>query len=640
MKLIISEKPSVGAAIAAALGAEIRKNGYIEGNGFLVSWCIGHLVSFADAGSYDERFKKWRYDELPIVPEKWQYVLSPGKEEQFAVLKNLMGRSDVSEVVNSCDAGREGELIFRLTYEMAECRKPISRLWISSMEDTAIREGFENLKPGKEYDALYQSALSRSKADWLIGINATRLFSVLYHKTLNVGRVQTPTLAMLVERDRKISGFQKEKYHLVRLVLDDMEAVSERIPNLNEAEQVQAACHERQAVCVSLDKEKKTVKPPKFFDLTTLQREANRIYGYTVKQTLDYAQSLYEKKLITYPRTDSRFLTSDMEDTAVSVLGLAAKFPPFDGCTEFSPDVQGLISDKDVSDHHAIIPTMEAGRTDLAALPVGERALFLLIDCKLLCAASSPHVYEAVTAVFECGGYRFTAKGKQVLAEGWKAFERLFRASLKEKPEDDTGEESSLPELSQGKIYERAAASVTEHYTTPPKPHTEDTLLSAMEHAGKDDMPEDAERKGLGTPATRAAIIEKLVTSGFAQRKGKNLIPTRDGINLVTVLPEVLTSPMLTAEWEQRLSEIAKGAADQRDFMEDIEKMAAELVAAYSHISEEDRSCLLPKRSRWASAPAAANRFMRARRISTAETAAAVLSFGKMTVFGSPVKRN
>jgi len=596
MKLIISEKPSVGAAIAAALGASERKSGYIEGNNFLVSWCIGHLVSFADAGSYDERFKKWRYDDLPIVPEKWQYVLSPGKEEQFAVLKNLMDRSDVLEVVNSCDAGREGELIFRLVYEMAECRKPISRLWISSMEDTAIREGFENLKPGREYDALYQSALSRSKADWLIGINATRLFSVLYHKTLNVGRVQTPTLAMLVERDSKISGFQKEKYHLVRLALDDMEAVSDRIPNLNEAEQVQAACHERQAVCVSLDKEKKTVKPPKLFDLTTLQREANRIYGYTAKQTLDYAQSLYEKKLITYPRTDSRFLTSDMEDTAVSVLGLAAKLLPFDGCTEFSPDVQGLISDKDVSDHHAIIPTMEAESTDLAALPVGERALFLLIGCKLLCAAASPHVYEAVTVVFECGGYRFTAKGKQVLAEGWKAFERLFRTSLKEKPEDDTGEESGLPELSQGKIFEHAAASVSEHYTTPPKPHTEDTLLSAMEHAGKDDMTEDAERKGLGTPATRAAIIEKLVASGFAQRKGKNLIPTRDGINLITVLPEVLTSPMLTAEWEQRLSEIAKGAADQRDFMADIEKMAAELVAAYSHISEDGQKLFTPQK--------------------------------------------
>ena len=401
---------------------------------------------------------------------------------------------------------------------------------------------------------------------------------------------------MLVERDGKISGFQKEKYHLVRLALDGMEAISEKISGLQETEQMKTACHERQAVCVSLDKEKKTVKPPKLFDLTTLQREANRIYGYTAKQTLDYAQSLYEKKLITYPRTDSRYLTSDMADTAIAVLGLTAKLPPFDGYLEFSKDVPQLISNKDVSDHHAIIPTMEAGKTGLAALPVGERALFLLVCCKLLCAAASPHVYEAVTAVFECGGYHFTAKGKRVIMEGWKTFERLFRASLKEKPEDDTGDESDLPELAQGKIFERAAASITEHYTTPPKPYTEDTLLSAMEHAGKDDMPEDAERKGLGTSATRASIIEKLVASGFAERKGKNLIPTNDGISLITVLPEVLTSPLLTAEWEQRLSEIAKGAADQRAFMEDIQKMAAELVATYSHISEDGQKLFAPQK--------------------------------------------
>ena len=596
MQLIISEKPSVGVSIAAALGARDRKNGYIEGNGLIVSWCIGHLVGLADAGGYDERFKKWRYDDLPILPDEWQYVLSPGKEEQFTVLKNLMERSGISEIVNACDAGREGELIFRLVYEMTGCVKPISRLWISSMEDTAIREGFGNLKPGIEYEALYQSALCRSKADWLIGINATRLFSVLYHKTLNVGRVQTPTLAMLVERDGKISGFQKEKYHHVRLDLDGIGAVSEKISDLQEAEQMKTACHERQAVCVSLDKEKKTVKPPKLFDLTTLQREANRIYGYTAKQTLDCAQSLYEKKLITYPRTDSRYLTSDMANTTADVLELAAGLPLFAGYPDFSPDAAALISDKDVSDHHAIIPTMEAGKADLSALPVGERSLFFLICCKLLCGAASPHVYEAVTAVFECGGYRFPAKGKRVLMEGWKTFERLFRASLKEKPEDDTGDESDLPELVQGKIFERAAASVTEHYTTPPKPYTEDTLLSAMEHAGKDDMPEDAERKGLGTPATRAAIIEKLVASGFAERRGKSLIPTKDGINLITVLPEVLTSPLLTAEWEQRLSEIAKGIADQRAFMEDIQEMAAELVAAYSHISEDGQKLFAPQK--------------------------------------------
>lgn len=596
MQLIIAEKPSVGAAIAAALGAANRKTGYIEGSNIIVSWCIGHLVGLADAGSYDERFKKWRYDDLPILPEEWQYSLSPGKEEQFAVLKSLMERSDVTEVVNACDAGREGELIFRLVYETAGCTKPISRLWISSMEDIAIREGFQKLKPGAEYEALYQSALCRSKADWLIGINATRLFSVLYHKTLNVGRVQTPTLAMLTDRDSKISGFTKEKYHHVRLDLEGVEATSERVSDLSEAEQMKTACHERQAVCVSVDREQKTVKPPKLFDLTTLQREANRIYGFTAKQTLDYAQSLYERKIITYPRTDSRYLTSDMADTAASIITMAAEFPPFDGAPAFSPDVAALLSDKDVSDHHAIIPTAEAGRTDLAALPVGERSLFMLICCKLLCAAASPHEYEAVTAVFECGGYSFTAKGKAVISEGWKVFERLFRASLKDRPEDDSEHDSDLPELVQGKIYERATASVTEHFSAPPKAYTEDTLLSAMEHAGKDDMPEDAERKGLGTPATRASIIEKLVSSGFAERKGKSLIPTRDGINLITVLPEALTSPLLTAEWEQRLSEIANGGADQSAFMEDIQKMAAELVAAYSHISEDGQKLFAPQK--------------------------------------------
>lgn len=596
MQLIIAEKQSVGAAIAAALGATGRKNGYIEGNGIIVSWCIGHLVGLAEAGSYDERFKKWRYDDLPILPEEWKYALSPGKEEQFAVLKGLMERADVSEVVNACDAGREGELIFRLVYDTVGCTKPISRLWISSMEDTAIREGFQNLKPGTEYEALYHSALCRSKADWLIGINATRLFSVLYHKTLNVGRVQTPTLALLVDRDNKISGFTKEKYHLVRLELDGIEATSERVSDISEAKQMQTACHQRQAVCLSLGKEKKTVNPPKLYDLTTLQREANRTYGFTAKQTLDYAQSLYERKLITYPRTDSRYLTSDMAATAADVIQMAAKLPRFDGAAAFSPDVAALLSDKDVSDHHAIIPTAEAGKADIPALPLGERSLFLLICCKLLCAAASPHVYKAVTAVFECGGYKFTAKGKTVLTEGWKAIENLFRSSLKEKPEDDSEDESDLPELVQGKIFERAAASVTEHYTAPPKPYTEDTLLSAMEHAGKDDMPEDAERKGLGTPATRAGIIEKLVSSGFAERKGKSLVPTRDGINLITILPEVLTSPLLTADWEQRLSEIAKGAADPSAFMEDIQKMAAELVAVYSHISEDGQKLFAPQK--------------------------------------------
>ena len=465
-----------------------------------------------------------------------------------------MNRPDVDTIVNACDAGREGELIFRLVYEMAGCRKPVLRLWISSMEDSAIREGFSDLRPGADYEALYQSALCRQKVDWLVGINATRLFSVLYHRTLNVGRVQTPTLAMLAERDAKITLFHKEKYHLLRLMLDGAEAVSEKFTDSAEAEQAAAACKGSAVTCTSVTKEQKKEQPPKLYDLTTLQREANRLFGYTAKQTLDYAQSLYEKKLLTYPRTDSRYLTSDMVETASCVIHLAAKLPPFDGCTNFFPLVETMISDKDVSDHHAIIPTMEIEKADIKALPLGERNLFLQVCCKLLCASAEPYMYEVVTATFDCGGYSFAATGKRILSEGWREIDRIFRAFLKEKPADGDGD--TLPDFTEGQTFGGAEVAVTEHFTQPPKPYSEDTLLSAMENAGKDDIPDEAERKGLGTPATRAATIEKLVTAGFVERKGKNLIPTKAGINLVTVLPEPLTSPMLTAEWEQKLTEI------------------------------------------------------------------------------------
>ncbi len=595
MKLIIAEKPSVAKSIASALGAESGADGCFQGNGLIVSWCVGHMVSPMDAAGYDERFKKWRYDDLPILPEPFRYVLAPGKEDAFENLRGLMNRPDVDTVVNACDAGREGELIFRLVYEMAGCKKPVERLWISSMEDMAIREGFSDLRPGAEYDSLYQSALCRQKADWLVGINATRLFSVLYHRTLNVGRVQTPTLAMLAERDGKIMLFKKEKYHHVRLQVDGAEAVSEKFSDPAQAKQVQAACQNEQAVCTSVTREKKKEQPPKLYDLTTLQREANRIFGYTAKQTLDYAQSLYEKKLLTYPRTDSRYLTSDMAETASCVIHLAAKVPPFDGCSSFFPLVELMVSDKDVSDHHAIIPTMEIEKADMRALPVGERNLLLLVCCKLLCASASPYEYETVTASFDCGGHTFTAKGKRILAEGWREIERIFRSSLKEKLED-TESGGVLPDFTEGQTFEKVEATITEHFTSPPKPYTEDTLLSAMENAGKEDIPEDAERKGLGTPATRAAIIEKLVTAGFVERKGKNLIPTKAGINLVTVLPEALTSPMLTAEWEQRLCAVAKGEADPGEFMEGIRSMTRELVQTYSHISEDGQKLFAPEK--------------------------------------------
>ena len=595
MKLVITEKPSVAKSIASALGVTSRADGYFEGGGWLISWCIGHLVGLADAAAYDDRYKKWRYEDLPILPDPFRYVVSEEKAAQFHILRSLMERPDVTELVNACDAGREGELIFRLVYEAAECSKPFFRLWISSMEDAAIREGFSNLRPGADYDPLYQSALCRQKADWLIGINASRLFSVLYHRTLNIGRVQTPTLAMLADRDGKIVLFRKEKYHHVRLALEGAEAVSDRIVSPEDAQAIRDACDGQQAVCVSLVREKKTEKPPKLYDLTTLQREANRVFGYTAKQTLDYAQSLYEKKLLTYPRTDSRYLTVDMAETASVVLHLVARVAPFDACPEFFPDVLALVNDKEVSDHHALIPTLELEKMDVLALPVGERNILLLVCCKLLCAAAEPFVYEAVTATFDCGGHIFTAKGKQVLSQGWRAIQEVFRSSLKEKPEDEDAE-GVLPALTEGQVFEPVAASVTEHFTSPPKPYTEDTLLSAMETAGKEDMPEDAERKGLGTPATRAAIIEKLVSGGFVERKGKNLIPTKAGVNLVTVLPELLTSPKLTADWEQRLNEVAKGQASPEDFMDGIEAMAAELVRKYSHISEDGQKLFQPEK--------------------------------------------
>ena len=594
-KLVICEKPSVAKSIASALGVTSRADGYFEGGRWLISWCIGHLVGLADAAAYDDRYKKWRYEDLPILPDPFRYVVSEEKTAQFRILRSLMERPDVTELVNACDAGREGELIFRLVYEAAGCSKPFSRLWISSMEDAAIREGFADLRPGADYDPLYQSALCRQKADWLIGINASRLFSVLYHRTLNIGRVQTPTLAMLADRDSKIVLFRKEKYHHVRLALEGAEAVSDRIVSPEDAQAIRDACDGQQAVCVSLVREKKTEKPPKLYDLTTLQREANRVFGYTAKQTLDYAQSLYEKKLLTYPRTDSRYLTVDMAETASVVLHLAAQVPPFDACPEFFPDVLALINDKEVSDHHALIPTLELEKADVPALPVGERNILLLVCCKLLCAAAEPFVYEAVTAAFDCGGHTFTAKGKQVLSQGWRAIQEVFRSSLKEKPEDEDSEDV-LPALTEGQAFETVSVSITEHFTSPPKPYTEDTLLSAMENAGKEDMPDEAERKGLGTPATRAAIIEKLVSGGFVERKGKNLIPTKAGVNLVTVLPELLISPKLTADWEQRLNEVAKGQASPQDFMDGIEAMAAELVRKYSHISEDGHKLFQPEK--------------------------------------------
>ena len=476
MQLVIAEKPSVAQSIAAALGVKEKKDGYIEGGGYLISWCVGHLVQLAEAAAYGEQYRKWSYDSLPILPQNWQYTVAADKGKQFKILKELMHRADVSEVVNACDAGREGELIFRFVYEVAGCKKPMRRLWISSMEDAAIRSGFDNLKDGLDYDALFASALCRAKADWIIGINATRLFSCLYNRTLNVGRVQTPTLKMLADRDAAISTFKKEQYYHVRLTLSGTEAVSERFSDATTADALKVACEATQAVCVSVSREKKTAAPPKLFDLTSLQREANRIYGYTAKQTLDLAQALYEKRLLTYPRTDSAFLTDDMGGTAANIAALLCGKLPFMQDVSFNPDVSRTLDSKKVSDHHAIIPTLELAKTDLAALPESERNILTLAGARLLFAAAEPHSYEAVTAVFSCADNSFTAKGKSVLCAGWKDLERRYRLTLKGKPDTDDGDSdfvSDVPDFTEGQTFSSFSTKVTVHDTQPPKPHTD-----------------------------------------------------------------------------------------------------------------------------------------------------------------------
>ena len=567
-KLVIAEKPSVAQSLAAVIGATARKDGYLEGNGWRVSWCVGHLAGLADADSYDPKYAKWRYDDLPILPEHWQMVVGKDKKKQFDILKKLMNAPDVTEVVNACDAGREGELIFRSVYELAGCQKPMKRLWISSMEDSAIREGFANLRPGADYDGLRDAALCRAKADWLVGINATRLFSVLYHRTLNIGRVMSPTLALIVQREAEIDTFKPVPFYTVALELPGLTVSGERISDRASAEQLKEACQGAAVTIKKVECKEKSEKPPALYDLTTLQRDANRLLGFTAQQTLDYLQSLYEKKLCTYPRTDSRYLTDDMESgvnaLALCCAGICGTEPPAAVCSG------QVCSSKKVSDHHAVVPTMAAGETDLDALPAGEREILRLVSRQVLMAVSVPFVCLETEARLDCGGNAFAAKGKTILHMGWRAYT--------EKGKQD----STLPELSEGQLLSVSSCAVKEGRTTPPKHFTEDTLLSAMETAGKEDMPEDAERKGLGTPATRAAVIEKLVATGFAERrkakKSVRLVPTEAGVSLITVLPEQLQSPLLTAEWEHRLKEIECGELGADEFLAGIRDMVAALV--------------------------------------------------------------
>ena len=585
---MIAEKPSVAMSLAAVLGATERKDGYLEGSGYLVSWCVGHLLELAQPEAYKEQYAKWRYEDLPILPENWKYEVPKDKKTQLALLCRLMKDKRVDSVVCATDAGREGELIFRLVYEYAGCNKPMERLWISSMEDAAIREGFDRLRPGSDYDKLYDAAVCRAGADWLIGINATRLFSVLYGVTLNVGRVMSPTLALLVQRESDIESFISKPFYVPEITCGGFTASGEKMTERSEAEKIRMDCDHNSAFVRSVEKQVKTIQPPRLYDLTTLQRECNRIYGYTAQQTLDYVQSLYEKKLATYPRTDSQYLTKDMLATAASlILWLRDNMPFGKGCAG-ELDIDRVTDDSKVTDHHAIIPTVEIAQTDLTELPSGERDVLTLLAVRLLCATTQANRFEAVTAMLDCQGYTFTAKGKTILQSGWKEVERIHRMSIRQsETEHRENEDAALPVLKEGQTFETVSASLREGKTSPPKHYTEDTLLSAMENAGAEDMPDDAERKGLGTPATRAATLEKLVSAGFVERKKKQLIPTKKGRNLIAVLPDNIKSPILTAEWESMLKQVEHGELSATSFMDQIADMSRTLVK--EHTAPEER---------------------------------------------------
>ena len=581
--LIITEKPSTAQSIGKALGGVKRREGYLEAGGYLISWCVGHLVELAPPGSYDERFTRWNRADLPILPKEWQYLVSSSTKNQFEVLRGLMARPDVESLVCATDAGREGELIFRLVYHQCGCRKPFARLWISSMEDVAIRAGFADLKPSTEYDSLYKAALCRERADWLVGINASRLFSCLYGQTLNVGRVMTPTLGMTVERETSIEAFRPEPFYNVLLKMEGCMASSERFKDKTQAKGLLAECQKSSRVFVQkTERKEKSEGPPALYDLTTLQRDANRMLGYSAQQTLDYTQALYEKKLVTYPRTDSRYLTGDMEPGLPELVRQTAAC--FGVTGEIPIQAKQVINDKKVSDHHAILPTRSMAKADLSSLPAGEASILRLIAARLLAAVGEPYRYAETTVQMECAGKVFTAKGKTVLADGWKAAERVVLGDVAQKDKEKL---EILPEVQEQAALPIFSAELKEGKTSPPKHYTEDTLLSAMESAGKENMPEEAERRGIGTPATRAAIIEKLVQKGFLTREGsgktKNLIPTEKGRALIAAMPEQLKSPAMTADWETKLTQMEQGVYSPENFMEEIESMMKHLVNQYAN---------------------------------------------------------
>lgn len=596
-KLVIAEKPSVAQSIAKVIGADKREDGYLEGNGYLVSWCVGHLVELAPPEAYDEKYEKWRYSDLPILPSEWKYQISDATRKQFGILKKLMEREDVTGLVEATDAGREGELIFRLVYHQAKCKKPFERLWISSMEDQAISDGFSNLQNGKKYDDLYRAALCRERADWSVGMNATRLFSTLYGQTLNVGRVMTPTLAMIVQREAEIESFKPEPIYRLSISCGGITAVSDRFEKKEDAENILKVLEKQKtAQVIKIDPADKQEKAPQLYSLTALQRDANRFLGFTAQQTLDYTQSLYEKKLVTYPRTDSRFLTEDMEKM---IPDLARKMASKFGYTKnISVYPKQVINNSKVSDHHAIIPTVNVADTEFGKLPSGEQKVLSLITARLLSALGESAVRSEVDVEFTCADTVFKAKTKNLTKKGWREIQDWIMGSSmdseneKEEKSGNANMLACIAMLTNGKSYPLQNPKMEEGKTTPKKHFTEDSLLSAMERAGSEEMPDEAERKGIGTSATRAATIEKLVRIGFVERKGnkktKYLLPTHKGVALITVMPEQIQSPSMTAEWEQKLLDVEKGTFQDAEFMREIDGMITELIGTYKIVEDAE----------------------------------------------------
>lgn len=588
MILVIAEKPSVSGSLSKVIGATSRKNGYFEGGGYLVSWCLGHLAEYVEPNAYDKKYERWHYEDLPIIPDTWRLAVAEAKKEQFKVLSDLLNRSDLEYIVNACDAGREGESIFRRVYALAGSKAPVKRLWISSMEDASIRDGFAHLKDSSDYDHLFQAAECRAKADWLVGMNATRAFTTKYYKRLVIGRVQTPTLAMLVERQHKMDNFVREPYYKVSLSGDGLTVTSDPIKEETEANHLVQNCQGKPATVTKLEKTKKTTKSPRLYDLTTLQREANRVFGYTAQDTLNTLQELYEEKLVTYPRTDSQYITEDMAGTVQGLLTDLPKIVPFLSEIAIGDQVSSLVNNAKVTDHHAILPTQEAVRADLSQLPEKQKNIFNLIGQRLAQAVSPDCIYEETAVEVLCEGATFKAKGKVVLEPGYQAIEDAFRTYYNKVKETD--EKADIPaSLTEGTELRSVQARKSQHFTSPPKAYTEDTLLSAMETAGNKEFDADTEKKGLGTPATRASIIEKLVNSGYAVRKGKQIIPTKDGMEMIGVIPDYLKSAALTAEWENRLLGIERGEVSVDDFIQGICNLLTMVLNGCDSIPEAER---------------------------------------------------